>query len=316
MSHHFTVPTNENGMILDQHIDTDVQTAMGAPFRFRHVFLFSHGWWTNAIRALETYNRFTIELSRFIHSLPPLADLATLSVGVHWPSTLTEDEVSVANYFQALSFFTMEKRADGVGANAAYTLLRLVLDAAGADPRPLKLHLLGHSFGCKVVCSALQRLAAAVAAGNALPAGVSFDVVLLQAAFDNDELEPQNDYGLLAGGLPGLRLLITHSDGDTALSELYPTAHRLARLVGVPKPAVGNAGPTAASAAAFGGAGALAVGPGFAAPPGSLAGRLVVADLSGLHASNPDGASGLSGHHSDIFYNEIYSLLTGFYQLP
>jgi hypothetical protein len=313
MSHHFTVPTNENGMILDQHIDTDVQTAMGAPFRFRHVFLFSHGWWTNAIRALETYNRFTIEFSRFIHSIPPLADLATLSVGVHWPSTLTEDEVSVTNYFQALSFFTMEKRADAVGGNAAYALLRLVLDAAGADPRPLKVHLLGHSFGCKVVCSALQHLASS---GNPLPGGVSFDVVLLQAAFDNDELEPQYDYGLLAGGLPGLRLLITRSDGDTALSELYPTAHRLAHLVGAVKPALGNAGPTDASAVPFGGAQALAIGPGFAAPPGSLAGRLLVADLSPLHASNPDGASGLSGHHSDIFYSEIYSLLAGFYQLP
>ena len=33
MSHHFTVPANENGMILDQHIDTDMTTAMGSPFQ-------------------------------------------------------------------------------------------------------------------------------------------------------------------------------------------------------------------------------------------------------------------------------------------
>jgi hypothetical protein len=289
MSHHFIVPTNENGMVLDQHIDTDVATAMGAPF--------------------------TIEFSHFFRSLPGLAELGTLSVGVHWPSTLTEDEVSVANYFQALSFFTMEKRADAVGANAAYTLLRLVFQALQDEPRPLNVHLIGHSFGCKVVCSALQRLAAQVDT-NPLPADVAFDVVLLQGALDNDELGPGNDYGLLAGALPNLRLLVSRSDGDKALAELYPTAHRLAHLVGTVKPALGNAGPTDTTAAQFGGALPIAVGPGFAAPPGGLPGRLIVADLSELHASNPGGAVGLSGHHSDIFYPEIYALLAAFYRLP
>ena len=314
MSHHFIVPTNENGMALDQHIDADVAAAMGAPFGFGHVFLYSHGWWTNATRAMEGYNRFTIEFSRYFRGLPGLLGLPTLNVGLHWPSTLTEDEVSVANYFQALSFFTMEKRADAVGANAGYTLLRLVLDAVQANPRPLKIHLLGHSFGGKVVCSALQRLAAQ-AGTNPIPDGVAFDLVLLQAALDNDELEPQNDYGLLAGALPGLRLLVSRSDGDTALSELYPTAHRLARLVGKVKPALGNAGPTDATAAQFGGARLVAVGPGFAAPPGGLPGRLTVADLTPLHAGNPGGAAGLAGHHSDVFYPEVYALLSAYYQL-
>jgi Alpha/beta hydrolase of unknown function (DUF900) len=312
LSHHFIVPANENGMILDQHIDTDVAAAIASPFEFGHIFLSSHGWWTNAIRAMEGYNRFAIEFSRSFRAFSGPSELPALNVGIHWPSALTEDEVSVANYFQALSFFTMEKRADAVGVNAAYTLLRLILDAVTDSPRPLKIHLLGHSFGAKVVCSALQRLLDQ-ANDHPIPPGVTFDVVLLQAAFDNDELEPWNDYGRVAG-TPGVRLLVTLSNGDTVLSELYPKAHRLARLVGRTKPALGNAGPTEAGVAPLGGSQSVSIEPGFATPPGSLADRrCIVADLSPLHAANPSGTAGLSGHHSDIFYQEIYTLLTAFY---
>jgi hypothetical protein len=302
-------------MILDQHIDTDVQAAMSGPFGFGHVFLFSHGWWTNATRALEGYNRFTIEYSRSFRSLPGLAPLPTLNIGIHWPSTLTEDDVSVVNYFQALSFYTMEHRADSIGDNAAFTLLRLILDAVAQNPRPLRIHLVGHSFGAKVVCSALSRLLEQ-AGTNPIPAGVTFDVVLLQAAFDNDELDPANDYGKLAGAT-NVRVLVTRSDGDDALGKLYPTAHRLARLVGKIKPALGASGPSEGVVAAFGGAQNVMVNPGDAPAPASLVGqRLVVADLSPLHAANPAGAVGLSGHHSDVFYPEVYALMTAFFRLP
>ena len=77
MSHHFIVPTNENGMALDQHIDTDMAVAMGPPFQFAHVFLFSHGWWTNATRAMEGYNRFTIEFWKWGRGGRPMAILVT-----------------------------------------------------------------------------------------------------------------------------------------------------------------------------------------------------------------------------------------------
>jgi hypothetical protein len=317
VSHHFLVAANENGMILDQFISGDVKTAVGAdaPFQFRHVFLFSHGWWTNAIHAMEGYNRFTIEFSRYFRQMvPALLNLPVLSLGIHWPSTLSEDEISVVNYFQALSFYTMEKRADTVGVNAAYTLLRGVLDAAPRGQTPLRIFLLGHSFGAKVVCSALERLVRD--AGAALtPDRVAFVVALLEAAFDNDEFEAPNDYGRLPAALPGLRLLVTRSAGDQALCDFYPKAHRLARLLGKIKPALGCAGPSAGTAAAFGGATAVAVGPGFTATAAQLQGRLVVADLSPLHQANPKNAVPLAGHHVDMYYPEIYCLLSAFFGL-
>jgi hypothetical protein len=312
MSHHFIMPTNENGMILDSAAQTNVDAAMGTPFGFRDVFLYSHGWWTDAIRAVSGYNRFTIEYSKFFRSQAPLAGLQTLNIGIHWPSTLTEDQFSLRNYFEALSFYTMEKRGDTVGENAVYTLLRLILAARPPAPTRLRIHLLGHSFGCKVVCRGLDRVVEEDGAGQ-MPAEVSFDLALLQGAFNNDEMDAQQTYGSLPG-IAGLRVLITRSDEDRALQVLYPTAHRLARLIGEIKPALGAAGPSPALVAQFGGATQVDVGPDFDAgatiPPTA---RLVVADLTRLHQAHPDLADEHSGHHSDIFHTELYSLLTGFY---
>jgi hypothetical protein len=307
VSHHFIIPTNENGMILDQDVNGNVALAMGAVFGFNDVFVFSHGWWTDATRAMEGYNRFTIEFSNLFRSDQSLAALATLSIGMHWPSTLSEDQFSLENYFQALSFYTMEKRADTVGENAAYVLLKLILDARPAPPR---IHLLGHSFGCKVVCKALQKLLEQ--AGQQAQAA-KFDVVLIQAAFDKDQLEARNDYGAL-GQVSDLRLLITRSAEDKALGDLYPRAHRLAHLLRKPVNALGADGPSAATVNRFGGMRQVTVSPGFdRSAAGLLAGRLVLADLTPLHQAHPENTDRFAGHHSDIFHRELYSLLAAFY---
>src|SRR5713101_9052876 len=102
MSHHFIIPTNENGLILDQAVGTNVSLAMTSVFGFRDVFIYSHGWWNDAIHAIESYNRFTIEFSQFFRSRSGQASLPTLNIGIHWPSTLSEDQFSLRNYFEAL----------------------------------------------------------------------------------------------------------------------------------------------------------------------------------------------------------------------
>jgi hypothetical protein len=308
MSHHFIVPTNENGVSLDGTIGSDIGLAMGSPFGFTDVFVYSHGWWTNAVGAMQGYNRFTIEFRATVARL----NLQTLNIGIHWPSTLTEDQLSIINYAEALSFFTMEKRADTVGENCGHALLKLVLSARAGGAGSLRLHLVGHSFGCKVVCKALQKLIDETAS-DPIPSGVTFDVALIQAAFDNDELEATKDYGGLAG-LPGFRLFITRSDGDRALATLYPTAHRIAHLFHNVQPALGSSGPTPDVITQFGGANSVNVGPNY--DPGAAGlggGRLIVADLSLLHAAHPENNDTHSGHHSDIFHVEIYKLLAAFF---
>ena len=325
MSQEFLIITDENGNILDKNIQSNVNTAMGPEFDFHDVFLYSHGWWTSAEEATEDYNRFSIELARTLISLGAPFDPSAFGMGIHWPSLLSENATSVLNKAEALSYFGMGTRANSVGSNAGFALVRLV--TASTQRAPLRLHLIGHSFGCRVVCMALQRL---VDKGIAKSLNnVSIDLVLLQAAFNNDELDntPIADYQNVISGLAGkLRILVTISALDKALHVAYPAAERLANLFQREIPALGAAGPSPGMVQQFPGSSPkpVPIVPGFsfagAAPLGDQ--HLVVADLTPVHqADDADFRKNsglgpfeydLSGHHSDIFLPEIYNLLAAF----
>jgi hypothetical protein len=65
MSHFITVPINENGVIFDPDMNDVVAEAIALnPFAFEDVYIYSHGWSTDAYRALDEYNRFSIDLSK------------------------------------------------------------------------------------------------------------------------------------------------------------------------------------------------------------------------------------------------------------
>jgi hypothetical protein len=315
MSHFLTVPINENGVVTDGSIQNDLTLSMRPPFNFSDVLIYSHGWWTSSARCMGEYNRFTIEFAKLIRtlaaSLPKPPQREALGIGVHWPSMLSEDDDAIVNYAQALSFYTMEKRADTVGEHAVYSFLRMILEARSGDPNPLRLHWIGHSFGCKVVCSALQEI---IQDGLAIPATLTLNAVLLQAALDDNDLESEDIYGKLAANLPSLRLLVTRSDLDTALQKWYPIAH-LANFFGskVSRVALGARGPTQAVINQFGGVGTVDVGTGFQSSAiVNVEQRLVVANLTPIHQSAAGEADSFSGHHSDIFHDEIYTLIAGF----
>jgi len=303
MSNFITAPINKNGIILDPDIGGILKDAMSPPFRFTDVFVYSHGWWTDATGAVADYNRFSMELTKqllLIGPTPPTLPhlpASSFATAVHWPSTL--------------SFYSMAKRADVVGQHGVYALLRMMFEALGVltAPPSLRLHLLGHSFGCRVVCSALEQIAKD---GIQVPSAVTLDVVLLQAAFNSDELDPDGMYGNVSK--LNLRLLVTRSESDTSLGKWYPIAERLVNLFsGRPVTALGAVGPSAATQTEFGGAGVITVGPGFTYPAVvPLTERLVAADLSPLHAATGPGDL-FSGHHSDIYHDEIYQLIAGFF---
>jgi hypothetical protein len=190
--------------------------------------------------------------------------------------------------------------------------LRLVLQARqAAGLSAPRLRLLGHSFGCKVICAALQQMAKESAD---LLAGVDIDVVLLEAAFDNDALEAGKSYGEVPN-IPNIRLLVSRSEKDTALKVAYVAAGAL-KLFTLPNQALGYAGPTDALKAQLGGAQPVSVDVGFTTAPGLDTARLVVADLTPLHTNDhyalDPATMALSGHHSDIFQPEIYRLIAQF----
>ena len=325
MSLYVTLPINENGIVVDPNMTSVIGEAIAVdPFGFQDVYLYSHGWSTNAASALDEYALFMVEFAkhalRLARAVPAICkDIPeqSLGLGIHWPSQITEDGGSPLNALQLLTFYTMEHRADAVGRNAVYMLVRLVLQARANSPLPLRLNFLGHSFGTKVVLAALQDVAHDIADGTIpLPPSARFNVVLLESATDADNLDPGDIYGRVSG-IPHLRMLLTTSQEDRALCEWFVAAGKLANLLHTPRRALGDAGPTPAAAAAFGGSTNVAVAPGFTgAGLRGLAQRLIVADLTPVHrariANGTYTTGGITGSHSDINFPEIYELVGAF----
>lgn len=315
-SNYLMIPISGQGIIVDPGTKDIIQKAMVPPFGYTDFLLYSHGWWTTAETAMIDYNRFLMGLAPIVVTADAAAGTTNrvlLGLGLHWPSMVSEDANTPLTVLQPFTYFNRAKMADEVGEHGSYSLLRLAMearrDAGLGQPR---IQLVGHSFGCKVVCAALEALAETLAPSGLLE-DLTVNVVLLQAAFDNNALEPGQSYGQVLGAYPNLRILATRSDLDTAVGEEYVLVQKVMNLFGTPTPGLGAAGPSAGTAAAAGGTTPMSVGPGFPMPaPGTLAGRLIVADLTPLHRANPAGNAPFSGHHSDIFRDEIYRLMTAF----
>ncbi|HEX2164559.1 MAG TPA: hypothetical protein VHM02_11475, partial [Thermoanaerobaculia bacterium] len=129
------------------------------------------------------------------------------------------------NFLNLLTYYTMKERARTVGvAGLAKSLERV----RGARP-DLRLHLVGHSFGGRVVTAA-----AAGAEGQA-PLPVA-SITLLQAAFSHygfaDDWNGRGGDGLFRPVLTSARvsgpMLVTHTVNDRAVGLAYPIASRLA----------------------------------------------------------------------------------------
>jgi hypothetical protein len=318
MSHFLTIPINENGIILDQRFKDELQTAATDPFAFTDVFLYSHGWWNTASSASAEYNIFSLGFAKALQGLvcaspaqwPKIgAAFSPLALAIHWPSMLSENQDSVVNFLEATSFFTMQQRADSVGRHAGYSLLRLMIERQ-KEGHPYRFNLIGHSFGCRVLCSALEALSEDPDMVRKMAAN-EFNVALIQAAADADSLAPGQLYGKVQQCIPKLRMLVTTSANDTALGKWYPEAQRIAHLFSGPVDAMGSKGPT--------GELAVAVDQRFdvtSAIVPAFTERMGVANLTPLHQSSAAayGDSGnWGGQHSDINLPQIYDMLARFF---
>lgn len=201
---------------------------------------------------------------------------------------------------RALTYWTMKERAGVVGQKGLGPLIAALANADEA----LKVHLLGHSFGARLVSFALAGLPAA-ATGKKSPVK---SLVLLQGAFSHfafaDTLPHDRSRG---GALKGMAsrvdgpILVTHSRKDTAVSEFYPQASFVRRQDSA---AIGR---TISRWGAMGGFGAQAVNASelsFAnvgAPYQFQPGRFFNLDGNTLIVNGDPPA----GAHSDIVYDRI-----------
>lgn len=132
------------------------------------------------------------------------------------------------NFLNLLTYYTMKERARTVGQGGAYDTLKRL---RGARP-DLRLHLVGHSFGGRLVT------AAAAGPGGQGPLPVA-TLTLLQAAFSHfgfaDDWDGKGGDGLfravLTTGQVEGPMLVTHTVNDRAVGLAYPIASRLARQV-------------------------------------------------------------------------------------
>jgi hypothetical protein len=132
------------------------------------------------------------------------------------------------NFLNLLTYYTMKERARTVGRGGVYETLKRL---RGARP-DLRLHLVGHSFGGRLVA------AAAAGPGGQDPLPIA-SLTLLQAAFSHygfaDDWNGQGGDGLFRSVLTAAQIdgpmLVTHTKNDRAVGLAYPFASRLARQV-------------------------------------------------------------------------------------
>ncbi|MBX9366914.1 serine-threonine protein kinase [Streptomyces sp. WAC04114] len=203
------------------------------------------------------------------------------------------------------TYYAMKRRAGTVGERG---LGRVVGQLAKAAPT-VRVHLVGHSFGARLVSFALR----------GLPEGVRTvkSVTLLQGAFSHYAFAARLPHDARAGGvLQGQQnridgpLVCCHSRHDAALGTMYPLASRMAGdSRSATELGIGRA--LGAKWGAMGHAGVRAV-------PGTRAFTLAEALEAGLPASgcvNVDAAAVVrrggppAGAHSDILHAELARLV-------
>ncbi|MFG3518036.1 serine-threonine protein kinase [Streptomyces bobili] len=200
------------------------------------------------------------------------------------------------------TYYAMKRRAGTVGERGLGPLVGRLARAAPA----VRVHLVGHSFGGRLVSFALRGLPEGVRAVKS--------VTLLQGAFSHYAFAARLPHDPRAGGaLQGQQhridgpLVCCHSRHDTALGTVYPLASRMAGDArgAVGEPLVGKLLGAKWGAMGFGGVRAV---------PGTRACTLAEALAAPLPVSgcvNVDAAAVVrrggppSGAHSDIVHPEL-----------
>jgi hypothetical protein len=141
----------------------------------------------------------------------------------------TSSDFSVRDVFRTFTYWQMKKRAGIVGQHG----VRAAVAAAQQRFPTVRVHLIGHSFGCKVV------LACVAGPGARLPRPVQ-TVILLQGAVSHEALANRVSGTSSPGGYHAALerervdgpIVATYSRLDKACNQSYPLGSRLGGQVG------------------------------------------------------------------------------------
>jgi hypothetical protein len=125
------------------------------------------------------------------------------------------------------TYYTMKDRSGIVGRTGLASALTNLIAARAQQGVTSRIHLVGHSFGARLVTSAANEMATPVES-----------LSLLQAAFSHNAFSDNYDQHGSAGGFRAVvttpkvkRMLITHSKYDQAVGLAYPAASRIMNQV-------------------------------------------------------------------------------------
>jgi len=287
-----TVPINSAGIVTDLDMDNKIADAM--KLQPSDIYIYAWGWETAPGDQESNTARFINGLGQaYAEAGNPPAN--PLNIGLVWPSTIRPNPHDPLNAFELLSYFSDLRMADQVGRQAGYAVMSLIVRTLVAD-MPC-VHWIGHSMGCRIACSAINALdnQAAVCLDNRL------DAVLLEAAFNNDELDINGAYRAIGCDV---RIMVTTNAEDRAVHEWYPAAERFCNFFSDPTPAMGATGPTPGTmfdrefhAAAIDGSSATS--------------DSITVDLTPMTATDGFKLDLWSGAHDDIYQPELWRFIAG-----
>ncbi len=141
---------------------------------------------------------------------------------------ITSFKNGARNLLNLFTYFTMKERAGAIGKNGVAQMLDELL----ARKQELKLHLIGHSFGGRLVTASAD---AVKKQGGSVAPGPIQTMALLQAAYSHNGLSPNFDTKGTKGFFNGVvanekvrgPIVISHTRNDRAVGIAYPLASRL-----------------------------------------------------------------------------------------
>lgn len=205
---------------------------------------------------------------------------------------------AILSPLRQLSFWSMKKRARVVGESG---VARLLATLQSASAKPVRIHLMGHSFGCIVVSAATMK--ATEMTGKPVDT-----LILIQGALSlwsyaprvQEKNEPGYFSKIPAATLVRGAIVSTLSEHDKAIRNFYPMAVRLAKQYTLADlPLYGGTG-------TYGLCGLAQAGPDIPigetdAAYGFEPGGIYNVDATRIIANG----GGLSGAHSDIAHHEV-----------
>jgi hypothetical protein len=142
----------------------------------------------------------------------------TMGLGSAVQGLVQGSRAAVGRFLNQLTYYEMKKRAGIVGVSLTNTVLISL-----TPKRPIRLHLVGHSFGGRLMTAAANEWAP----GGQLEL---FSLTILQGAYSHNALAKQADGAFPSVvGKPSGPITITHTHNDLACTVAYALASRLSR---------------------------------------------------------------------------------------